>query len=123
MSVEINEKLLGQMVGQIKNQDDLADLSRQLIKAAVERVMAVELEEHLGYAKHSAVMPNTLPTGITRETVATVPAKRPSKVTLVSWKSIRPETVMANLNLSSLPKGRHESTSLISKFCPSTHEE
>ncbi len=43
MSVEI------EVVGQIKNQDDLADLSRQLIKAAVERVMAVELEEHLGY--------------------------------------------------------------------------
>ncbi len=41
MSVEINEKLLGQVVGQIKNQDDLADLSRQLIKAAVERVMPI----------------------------------------------------------------------------------
>ncbi len=59
MSVEINEKLLGQVVGQIKNQDDLADLSRQLIKAAVERVMAVELEEHLGYAKHSPDGHNT----------------------------------------------------------------
>ncbi len=47
------------MVRQIKNQDDLADLSRQLIKAAVERVMAVELEEHPGYAKHSADGHNT----------------------------------------------------------------
>ena len=53
MSVELDENLIGQVVGQIKNQDDLADLSRQLIKAAVERVMAVELEEHLGYTKHS----------------------------------------------------------------------
>ncbi len=59
MSVEINEKLLDQVVGQIKNQDDLADFSRQLIKAAVERVMAVELEERLGYAKHSTDGHNT----------------------------------------------------------------
>ncbi len=39
MSVEINEKLLDQVVGQIKNQDDLTDLSHQLIKGAVERVI------------------------------------------------------------------------------------
>ena len=53
MSVELDEKLVDQIVGQVKTQDDLADLSRQLLKAAVERVMTVELENHLGYSKHS----------------------------------------------------------------------
>ncbi|WP_419834067.1 transposase [Endozoicomonas atrinae] len=43
----------GPEYAQIKTQDDLADLSRLLLKAAVERVMAAELENHLGYAKHS----------------------------------------------------------------------
>ena len=52
MSVTLDETLLDQIVGQIKTQDDLADLSRQLLKAAVERVMAAELEAHLGYPKH-----------------------------------------------------------------------
>ena len=59
MSVEINEKLLDQVVGQIKNQNDLANLSRQLIKAAVERVMAMEREEYPGYARHSTDGHNT----------------------------------------------------------------
>ena len=52
MSVTLDETLLDQIVGQIKTQDDLADLSRQLLKAAVERVMTAELEAHLGYPKH-----------------------------------------------------------------------
>lgn len=52
MSVKLDENLLDQIVGQIKTQDDLADLSRQLLKVAVERVMAAELEAHLGYPKH-----------------------------------------------------------------------
>jgi putative transposase len=59
MSVELDEKLVDQIVGQIKTQDDLADLSRQLLKAAVERVMAAELEDHLGYSKHSPEGHNT----------------------------------------------------------------
>ncbi len=59
MSVELDEKLVDQVVGQIKTQDDLADLSRQLLKAAVERVMAAELEDHLGYSKHSPEGNNT----------------------------------------------------------------
>ena len=52
MSVTLDETLLDQIVGQIKTQDDLADLSRQLLKAAVERAMTAELEAHLGYPKH-----------------------------------------------------------------------
>ncbi|WP_066014022.1 transposase [Endozoicomonas atrinae] len=59
MSVEINEKLVDQIASQIKTQDDLADFSRLLIKATVERVMAAELEEHLGYAKYSPEGHNT----------------------------------------------------------------
>ena len=59
MSVELDGKLVEQIVGQIKTQDDLADLSRQLLKAAVERVMAAELEDHLGYSKHSPEGHNT----------------------------------------------------------------
>lgn len=59
MSVELDEKLVDQIAGQIKTQDDLADLSRQLLKAAVERVMAAELEDHLGYSKHSPEGHNT----------------------------------------------------------------
>ena len=59
MSVELDDKLVDQIVGQIKTQDDLADLSRQLLKAAVERVMATELEDHLGYSKHSPEGHNT----------------------------------------------------------------
>ncbi len=57
--VELNESLLDQVVEQIKNQDDLAGLGHQLIKAAVKGVMAVELEEHPGYAKHSTDGHNT----------------------------------------------------------------
>ena len=53
MSVELDDSLVDQVVGQIKTQDDLADFSRQLLKAAVERVLAAELEDHLGYSKHS----------------------------------------------------------------------
>ncbi len=53
MSVELDNNLVDQIVGQVKTQDDLADLSRQLLKLAMERVLAAELEDHLGYSKHS----------------------------------------------------------------------
>ncbi|WP_419833132.1 hypothetical protein [Endozoicomonas atrinae] len=42
MSVELDEKLVDQIASQIKTQDDLADLSRLLLKAAVARVMAFQ---------------------------------------------------------------------------------
>jgi transposase-like protein len=54
MSVSFNKKLLDQLAGQIKTQDDLADLSRQLLKLSIEKVLSVELEDHLGYSKHSS---------------------------------------------------------------------
>ena len=59
MSVELDDKLIDQVVSQVKSQDDLAELSRQLLKAAIERVMAAELEDHLGYSKHSPEGRNT----------------------------------------------------------------
>ena len=59
MSVEIDQELIEKLASQIKTQDDLADLSRQLLKLSVERVMAAELEDHLGYPKHAKEGQNT----------------------------------------------------------------
>ena len=53
MSVQFDEKLLNQLAGQINTQDDLADLSRQLLKLSIEKVLSAELEAHLGYSKHN----------------------------------------------------------------------
>ncbi|MET4820735.1 transposase-like protein [Endozoicomonas sp. NE41] len=53
MSVDIDPELVEKLASQIKTQDDLAELSRQLLKVSVERVMAAELEDHLGYSKHA----------------------------------------------------------------------
>ncbi len=53
MSVELDDNLVNQVIAKVKTQDDLADLSRQLLKVAMERVLAAELEDHLGYSKHS----------------------------------------------------------------------
>ena len=65
--MDIDQELLEKLTSQIKTQDDLAGLSRQLLKHAVERVMVTELEEH----------PNTTVTGITLETTVTAtPARR-----------------------------------------------
>ena len=57
--MDIDQKLLEKLTSQIKTQDDLADLSRQFLKHAVERVMVTELEEHPGYAKHDSDGHNT----------------------------------------------------------------
>ena len=53
MSIELDDNLVNQVIAKVKTQDDLADLSRQLLKVAMERVLAAELEDHLGYSKHS----------------------------------------------------------------------
>ncbi len=37
----------------IKTQDDLADLSSQLLKITVEAALGAEMEDHLSYARHS----------------------------------------------------------------------
>lgn len=38
----------------IKSEQDIAALSRQLLKLTVEQALNVELEQHLGYAKHAS---------------------------------------------------------------------
>ncbi|PJE78813.1 hypothetical protein CI610_02249 [invertebrate metagenome] len=59
MSVDLDPNLVEKLASQIKTQDDLADLSRQLLKLSIERVMAAELEDHLGYTKHATQGKNT----------------------------------------------------------------
>ena len=93
MSVELDDKLVDHVVGQIKTQDDLADLSRQLLKAAIERVMAVELEDHLG-------IPSTLQKAITLETAATAIPRKPSKAILGKWTFKPQETAMVSSHLN-----------------------
>jgi transposase-like protein len=44
---------------EMKTEKDLNDLSRMLVKATIEKVLGVELEEHLGYSKNSSEGHNT----------------------------------------------------------------
>ncbi len=56
--MDIDQALLEKLTSQIKTQDDLADLSRQLLKHAVEHVMVTSLKSIL-------VTPKTTATAIT----------------------------------------------------------
>ena len=47
------EALSMELAKHIKSEQDIAALSRQLLKLTVERALQVEMEEHLGYAKHA----------------------------------------------------------------------
>ena len=47
------EQLAKELAKDVKSQDDLADLSRELLKMTVERALNAELDDHLGYPKHS----------------------------------------------------------------------
>jgi transposase-like protein len=53
MDKEKLEKLAKELAKDIKSQDDLADLSRELLKMTVEKALNAELDDHLGYPKHS----------------------------------------------------------------------
>ena len=57
MSIVMNEKemraLAAQLAKNLKTEKDLSDFSRQLKKMTVEAALGAEMEEHLGYAKHS----------------------------------------------------------------------
>lgn len=59
MSVKFDQELIEKVASQINTQDDLADLSRELLKLSIERVLAAELDEHLGYRKHDPAGKNT----------------------------------------------------------------
>lgn len=47
------EALAGELAKQIKTEQDIASLSRQLLKLTVESALNAELDTHLGYAKHA----------------------------------------------------------------------
>jgi transposase-like protein len=47
------EALSVELAKHIKSEQDIAALSRQLLKLTVERALQVEMEDHLGYAKHA----------------------------------------------------------------------
>jgi putative transposase len=50
---DIDPKLIDELAKSIKSEKDLAALSKHLLKLTVERAMSVEMDEHLGYEKHS----------------------------------------------------------------------
>lgn len=58
MSIVMDEKemraLAAQLAKNIKTEKDLGDFSRQLKKMTVEAALGAEMEEHLGYSKHSS---------------------------------------------------------------------
>lgn len=56
---KIDPKLIDELAKSIKTEKDLAALSKQLLKLTVERAMNAELDEHLGYQKHSIEGKNT----------------------------------------------------------------
>lgn len=57
MSKESEKKLLQSLAAalakNLKTEKDLSALSRELVKLTVETALGKEMEEHLGYAKHS----------------------------------------------------------------------
>jgi putative transposase len=48
------EELAKELAKNIKSQDDLAAVTQQLVKLTVETALNAELEDHLGYPKHSS---------------------------------------------------------------------
>lgn len=48
------EELAKELAKNIKTQDDLAAVSRQLVKMTVETALNAEMEDHLGYSKHAS---------------------------------------------------------------------
>jgi transposase-like protein len=48
------EALAGELAKHIKTEQDIAALSRQLLKLTVESALNAELDTHLGYAKHAS---------------------------------------------------------------------
>lgn len=47
------ERLAGELAKHIKSEQDIAALSRQLLKLTVESALKAELDEHLGYERHA----------------------------------------------------------------------
>lgn len=51
---ELPDHVIEEIARHVKTPDDLNRLSRQLLKMTVEKALATELTEHLGYEKHAA---------------------------------------------------------------------
>ncbi|MEX2525457.1 MAG: transposase, partial [Gammaproteobacteria bacterium] len=47
-------QLIQSLTGQIKTEEDLGELTRQIRKAAIEGALGAELEDHLGYSRHDS---------------------------------------------------------------------
>lgn len=50
---DIDPQLIDELAKSIKSEKDLAALSKHLLKLTVERAMNAEMDDHLGYEKHS----------------------------------------------------------------------
>ncbi|MDH5510975.1 MAG: hypothetical protein OEZ32_11575, partial [Nitrospinota bacterium] len=48
------EAIAKELARDIKSEKDLSDLSREIVKMTVEAALGAEMEEHLGYTKHSS---------------------------------------------------------------------
>jgi len=59
MTDTINEELVTELAKHIKTEEDLAALSKKLLKLTVEKALNTEMDEHLGYEKHSTSGRNT----------------------------------------------------------------
>ena len=53
---DIDPNLINELAKSIKSEKDLAALSKHLLKLTVERAMNVEMDERLGYEKHSVAL-------------------------------------------------------------------
>lgn len=51
---KIDDKLITELAKNIKTEEDLAALSKKLLKLTVEKALNAEMDEHLGYEKHSS---------------------------------------------------------------------
>lgn len=56
---KIDDELLSELSSKVKTEADLNELSRQLLKLTIEKALNTELDEHLGYEKHSIDGNNT----------------------------------------------------------------
>lgn len=59
MTLNNLELLVKELACKVKTQQDLSDLTSHLVKLTVEAALGVEMEGHLGYAKHEARGRNT----------------------------------------------------------------
>ena len=57
--LDIDDKLVTELAKSIKTEEDLAALSKKLLKLTVEKALGAEMDDHLGYEKHSSSGHNT----------------------------------------------------------------